>query len=331
MDGMRRTATDVYALGCIGAELLNGKLAFPGPDFARQHFQRLPTVENASPKLHGLLHRMMAKEVESRPTVDIVLQELEAIRTPRIPGGSGATRFRDAVTRHQDDVAREAARRLDDQTRSQYRANLSHAALAELVGVGERLVEAIEGFAPGARRHLNGPQGATIALPQVPRPAPQGQRRATPTIPTLEKLTNLQFHAQYGHGSIALTNGMFSTVAERLFEAANWNVYAGDVIAVWHRTYARCASLWYASMAGEKPCWFEVGYYSHIPNHYPTALRPGKEAADALARSGGSWQLAYTPRKFDNSHIEDFVDRWLGWFGNAVDGSLAVPEQMPEN
>lgn len=325
--GHTTNATDVYALGCIGAELLSGKFAFPEPGSALRHLTGSPHIEKASPQLHKLLLDMMGKEPASRPDVATVLAELESIRTPRTHTGEGSVRLRDAVTRHLSAVARAAAEHVDRQTREEHRAQVAQAARIELEGFAIRLFDVLYESAPNA----NCKCPPSISLPTSPlqrqqRPVHGQQAPQSPIVGTLAP----KFYAQFGSGHLAQTMGMFGGQPESQF-GPDWNVYTGDVIAVWQSDQCWSASLWYASVKGAKPRWYEIGYFHpHMPGYFPAALRPGTEATTALSNSGqAGWQLAYPPREVTGNSIDDFVDRWLNLFADAVDHALKAPQPLP--
>ncbi|RZT80964.1 serine/threonine protein kinase [Micromonospora violae] len=65
---VERVASDLYALGCVGYELVTGEKAFPGPDFRHQHLTVAPTLPaSVDASLRALILDLLSKEPASRP------------------------------------------------------------------------------------------------------------------------------------------------------------------------------------------------------------------------------------------------------------------------
>jgi eukaryotic-like serine/threonine-protein kinase len=64
----------------------------------------------------------------------------------------------------------------------------------------------------------------------------------------------------------------------------------------------------------------------------PFALPPtDKDAAGAFSPAMTVRQVAWQPVPFDQGEEELFIERWLRWFAEAVDGTLTHPSHLPEN
>jgi eukaryotic-like serine/threonine-protein kinase len=62
----------------------------------------------------------------------------------------------------------------------------------------------------------------------------------------------------------------------------------------------------------------------------PFALPPGEESAKALWAGMAGFQVAWPFTRLSFEGLEDFIDRWAGWFGDAAAGTLSHPSSMPE-
>jgi serine/threonine-protein kinase len=131
-------ATDIYALGCIGTELLAGKPPFLGPtraDFAFQHRNELPLLQIGSPRLRSLLSRMLAKPPVARPSIDQVVNELTSIRNEGRSRGPGGKRLAEVSARVAEETAKREAMRLAAQANAEERERLADHAVAVMRGL----------------------------------------------------------------------------------------------------------------------------------------------------------------------------------------------------
>lgn len=62
----------------------------------------------------------------------------------------------------------------------------------------------------------------------------------------------------------------------------------------------------------------------------PFALPPGEQSAKALWSGMAEYQVAWPFTALVTGDLDEFVDRWLGWFAAAAQGSLQRPSSMPE-
>ncbi len=62
----------------------------------------------------------------------------------------------------------------------------------------------------------------------------------------------------------------------------------------------------------------------------PFALLPGEASAKALWSGMAEYQVAWPFTRLVVGELDEFVDRWLGWFAAAVQGALHRPSTMPE-
>lgn len=126
----------------------------------------------------------------------------------------------------------------------------------------------------------------------------------------------------------------------------DWSAPAFEVIA--HASLAviipkdqsgyvgRRHSLWYcdAQHAGRFQ-WFETAFMfspltPRLADTDPFGLSPGVEAAKAVWTGMAEFQVAWLFTPLDIGDMDDFIDRWAGWFAAASQGQLRRPSSMPE-
>jgi hypothetical protein len=126
----------------------------------------------------------------------------------------------------------------------------------------------------------------------------------------------------------------------------NWEPPAFDVIAQsgivlsvptdQYGYRGRSHSLWFcdAREAGQYQ-WFETAFMvsplaRREASMNPFALDPGADAAKALWNGMAAFQLAWPLEPVDIGDMDEFIDRWARWYGEAAQGHLTQPSQMPE-
>jgi len=313
-------STDIYALGGIAIELLTGSPPFPGPeieDYARQHQSEMPTIDAIAPYLRALIFRMVAKPMVARPTAEKVFAELQYFNAHPQGSGAGANKLAAVSAVIAERTARAEAIELARIARLEQRRALGEHASSILLGVAERLFAEITQHAPAAKVSKNRQGHVTV------------------------------YEATLGPGTIRLTLGNFGIIAPEVFDGSNWDVICGDIILIGNSTYSRSASLWYADIQKNGNFeWIEAAYWmlrqgipaaqrdklmlaKQIANE-PCSLPPGHEAAQAAFQGMRAWNLAYNPRPIEGPATDDFCQRWMDYFAQAVDGSLRPPSRFPE-
>lgn len=309
-------ASDIYALGILVHELLEGTAPFTGPeeiDFAEQHIkQSPPPLKSAPPLLAMLTTECLYKAPQARPAAGNVLARLQHIPTAALTGGlaSLAEANKEAIVRQA-----EADRRASEHaTEVDRRGELFQAAQASFDFISEEFLTTLMQAAPSAKvQRDTGAYGrkswsiqiddASLKLSEL-RPLGTGPWKGAHTAPA------------------------FDVIAE-----ATVQLYIpGD-----HYGYqGRSHSLWYAdARAEEQYQWFETAFMSNPfantrDSTAPFALSPGAEAGEALSPVLGMHQAAWPFTPLVVGDLDEFISRWAGWFAQAAQGQLGYPRQLPE-
>jgi serine/threonine protein kinase len=312
--GERATsATDVYSLGVIAFELLSKSLPFAGPelsDFREQHLHGDPrSLGNATPSMKALVSECLYKAPEARPNPGNIVARLKAGKTAAPTESASRARLRDAnlaVVAHQSESARQASEQRSEADR---RKALCDDATKGLKEIADALLEVIREDAPSAIVNRNRDGSWSV------------------------RLNTAEF--QFG-----------SSVSTTINPWGGWEPPAIGVIAhgglgvvIPRDRYdyeGRSHSLWYCD-AQEKGRyrWFETAFMitpisSRRALRNPFALDPGVESAKALWTGLAEFQLAWPFTPLDIGDLDEFVDRWVGWFADAAQGRLQHPRSMPE-
>jgi len=235
-DGRRAShATDVYALRCMGVELPSGKPLYPGPaedDYAEQHRRGSPRITSGTPRIRGLLLRLVAKPAPARPDLETVVARLSSIRARPQGSGPGAAGLGEAAAAVADAIARREAAEAEAEARQIERTELRAYAVTEISALAQRLFGEIEEHAPQATVRRNG----------------EGHGR--------------DYEAVLGAGKLTMTTSHHAFISPDEFANCGWNVICGDKIVVQSHTHSRSASLWYTNLGNGSYKWVEVAYWS---------------------------------------------------------------------
>lgn len=304
-------AADVYAVGVMAFEMIEGKLPFPGPsteEFREQHLHASPpSLRGAPPLFASVVAECLYKAPEARPSPANLQARLRGSRSSPVGPGLDALAEanRAAVARRAD----EARARSEQRTLRERRSRLAEAGRSIFLGISETLSSSIKGAAPAAhfQREANG--SWTIKLNEAEL-----------------YLSDPGEHAKEDWGG---------------WEAPSFDVvlYAQLRIRIPPESanyWGRSHSLWYCDAVAENEYgWYETAFMVNplIPQRgreNPFALDPGEAAAKALWTGVAEYQLAWPFTPLIIGSLDEFVDRWADWLAKAARGLLGHPSRMPE-
>jgi hypothetical protein len=304
-------ATDVYSLGVVGYELITGSRPFPGPsdgDFREQHLhQDPPSLDAAAPAaLASAIGECLFKAPAARPSASNLRARLTAL-TQAADVAPGVARLQQANREAVDRRSEQERQRSVARTAAERRAELGQAADALYRQISAALLGAITQAAPAAEMTSRGEDSWILKLGR-------GELRFTPAMP-------------------------FNHLAD--------SRYAFDVVRACELTLAipptsygyhgRSQSLWYGDVqhAGDFG-WFETAFMISplmraSSNYDPFSLTPDSDqAAQALGPGMGTAQAAWPFTRLVPGTLDEFIERWAGWFADAANGHLDHPSSMPE-
>jgi eukaryotic-like serine/threonine-protein kinase len=305
------SAADVYAVGVMAYEMITGGRPFPGPSleqFREQHLhQDPPDLKGVPVALSALIDECLYKAPGARPGAANIRTRLD--RVAQQSQSAGLARLQEAnrsQVRRQGDASRQQS---EARTEAERRSALANAAQRSFSRISSALRETIADAASSATVSASQRDSWSIRLNQAEL-----------------TLSGVSSHQQGAWGGWEAPRFDVVCVASlNLMIPLNQYEYEG-----------RSHSLWFGDI--QQPgdySWFETAFMisALVPRRArqnPFALDPGEEAAKAVWTGMAEFQVAWPFTPLIIGELDEFVDRWAGWFGDAVDGRLNHPGSMPE-
>jgi eukaryotic-like serine/threonine-protein kinase len=302
--------SDVYAFGVVAHEMLAGRAPFAGvqiEDYREQHLHsEPPALEHVPDDLRALVGECLYKAPEARPSARAIETRLgRAGGTARSAGMQG---LRDA---NLAEVSRRGALSLQQseaESEAGRRSQLIQAATTSLLLIVDAVREAILNEASTVVEQQRGVGGWILKMGDAEL-----------------RFAGLQVSENDGRRSGPQPIDVITHSSLSVHVASDAYGYEG-----------RSHSLWFCdAQAPKQYLWFETAFMVNplVPRSTPQApfsLPPGEEARSAIRPGLAEVQVAWPFTALVVGELDDFIDRWSGWFADGVLGRLTHPASMPE-
>ena len=293
------SATDIYALGVVAYELLAGRIPFLGPqrhEFRQQHLHELPgPITAIPPGVASLVDECLTKAPGARPSAANVVSRLQQATQPKSEAGRRLQEANLGVVRQQTERARIAARARSERERKQQLREAAKVLLRRIVAL---LDQRICSLASACTANGDESSGWRFTL-----------GNACLEIEPVQSADTILSEPGRLQGEVIASTAIRLRIPR--------DRYGNE---------GRSHSLWYLCRGDDTYRWYELAFTIHalIPKRArvdPFSLPPGSENAQEAIRGGmHEYDLGEAPVTIDQGHEEDFVERWIARFADAVTG-----------
>lgn len=298
------SATDVYALGCVGYYLVTGNPPFNGSveELREKHLSDIPQVLNIDSKqLSILIDSCLRKIPNTRPTLQTMKERIEVINRPVDVTKDQYKELSSAASKISFEESKNITAIYASMQEENDRKELSEFARKILTEIRELLFKQIIVYSQIAQINISRDE---ITL---------------------------------GKARIKFMVNAFPILKKEDFPLSHLDVITGGIINLYQSApiYEWGSNLWYLKYGGiDQYRWWEMSYMDSplmrvVSKYEPHFVNDTKKADLAATSITSEIQFGSKPKLIDEEEKDDFCSRWINLFSKASIGELSYPSRLP--